>query len=104
MLVVSDGVGWGVVGQGGVRLGLGEDATLGAKTRLEQYRQQTELPEALSVFNTATVGLELSPAPAVRLQGNLELRQLKAPHGSPDAVAIGAAMGPRLTGQATVMF
>jgi hypothetical protein len=103
-LVVSDAEAWGVVGQGGLRIGLGDTATLGAKARLDQYHQQTELPEALRVFRTATMGLEVDPYPTVRLQANLELRQLRAPDGSADAQAIAAALGPRWTGQATVMF
>jgi hypothetical protein len=103
--VVPDGVGWGVVGQGGVRLSLGEgDAKLGLKLRYDQYHQQLETPEALRIFRTGTAGVELSPVKPLRLQANYELRRLSAPDGSPDAKTIAASMGDRVTFQVTARF
>jgi hypothetical protein len=105
VVVVPDGEAWGAVAQAGVRLRPGEGRTeLGFKARYDQYHQQTELPEALRIFHTTTLGVELRPVKKLRLQANYELRRLAAPDGTPDAQAIAASMGDRVTLQATARF
>ena len=107
--LVARGEAWGAVAQAGLRQPLsrfveGGRGEVGVKARYEEYRQQTEEVARLRVFRTATLGLEWAPSRQARLQLDYELRSLEAPEGSPDARAITAAMGDRLSLQLTVMF
>ena len=105
VVVVPDGEAWGAVVQAGVRLRPGGGETeLGFKARHDAYHQQTELSEALRIFRTTTLGVELRPVKRLRLQANYELRRLEAPDGSPDAQAIAESMGDRVVLQATARF
>jgi len=103
--VAPEGVGWGLVAQGGVRFPLGEQGPqLGLKARFDQYHQQIETPEALRRFRTVSAGVELNPAPAFRVLATWEMRSLAAPEGSADAQAIAASMADRLDLQLTARF
>lgn len=113
--VAPEGEAWGMVVQGGGRIPVGAPQSgkgkgapfqprLGLSARYDRYLQQTESPEDLRIFQTTTLGVELDPAKALRLQANYELRHLDAPDGSEVAQAIAASMGDRVTVQATARF
>lgn len=105
VVVAPEGVGWGFVGQAGVRHTLGEDGPkMGLKARFDQYHQQIETPEALRRFQTITGGIELDPVPALRVLATYEHRSLAAPDGTPDAQAIAASMADRIDLQLTARF
>lgn len=101
--VAEDGRAFGIVAQSGVRIPAGK-ASIGLKARYDRYDRQYDGGAARRVFQTGTFGVEVDPVKALRLQANLELRDLAAPEGTPEAQAVAAAMGHRITGQATVSF
>ncbi|MCB9676447.1 MAG: hypothetical protein H6737_15095 [Alphaproteobacteria bacterium] len=109
VVMVADGEAWGVVAQGGVRLtapvpGSQTPLSVGLKARYDEFHRRTEDEAAHRVFRTGTLGLELDPVPAVRIQANYEIRRLAAPDGPDAAQALARTMGDRASLQVTARF
>lgn len=72
--------------------------------RYEELHRSTENETALRISRGLSPMAEVDIGKHVRLQATYDARWLMAPHASPDAKTVAAAMGDRVSAQATVVF
>jgi hypothetical protein len=77
---------------------------LGGGLRYDELWRSTDSAPDLRVFRTLTADLQVAATPRARLLLDYELRWLAAPDGSPDARALAASLGDRVSLQAAAVF
>lgn len=81
-----------------------ERGMFGGGVRYDELWRRYDSPADLRVFRAVTLDLQAEITPRARVLLDYELRWLAAPEGSPDAKAIAATMGDRVSLQAGVVF